>query len=104
MERRTVPGLLIIGLLVAAILLVGFNLAPGSIAISQASGSQSNAPNTIQIEMFNQSVAASSNPAAAGKSQLGPDATMGQTASMLAAETLLLDTSIYSVDIPLVIR
>lgn len=104
MERRTVPGLLLVGLLVAAILLVGFNLAPGSIGSFQATGSQSNAPNTIQIEMLEQSLAASSNPAAAGKSRLGPDATTGQTASMLAAETLLLGTNFYSVDVPLVIK
>ncbi len=104
MERKKVPGALFIGLLVTAILLAGFTLAPGSIRSFQTAGTQSNAPNTIQIEMLNQGEAPLSNPVNSGKSQLGPDATVGQTAAMLAAETLLLDTTSYVVDMPLLIK
>jgi hypothetical protein len=95
---------LALALLAAATLLAGFNLAPGSIGSFQASGSQSNSPNTSQIELPKQGEAAFSNPVEGGKSQLGPDATVGQTSAMLAAETLLLDTNIYSVDVALVIK
>ena len=104
MERKTIPGALFIGLLVAAILLAGFNLAPGSIGSLQTAGTQSNAPNTIQIEMLKQGEAQLGNPVESGKSQLGPDATVGQTAAMLAAETLLLNTNAFSVEIPLMVR
>jgi hypothetical protein len=104
MERKTIPGVLFIGLLVTAILLVGFTLAPGSIGSFQTAGTQSNAPNTIRIDMLKQGQAPLSNPVESGKSQLGPDATVGQTAAMLAAETLLLNTGAYIVDMPLVIK
>jgi hypothetical protein len=103
MGGESVPRLLFTGLLVMAILLVGFNLAPDSIKSLYTSGSQSNSPSTSQMEML-LNEATFNNPVEGEKSQMGPDATVGQTAAMLAAEILLLDTSVYNVEIPLVIK
>jgi hypothetical protein len=102
MERGPVPSLLRIGLLVTAILLVGFYMAPGCIGSSHASGSYPDSPSTSQMEML-QEQATLSNPLESGKSQLGPEATVGQTAAMLASE-LLLDTGSFSLDMPLIVR
>jgi hypothetical protein len=102
MERRTVPDLFLIGLLAAAILLAGFNLAPGFRGSYQRSTFQSSSPNTSQIEAL-KAQAGFNNPVAEAKSQLGPDATAGQNAAMLAAE-LLLSQEPFVVDMPLLIR
>jgi hypothetical protein len=103
-ERRTIPGLLLIGLLAAAILLAGFDLAPGSLGASQATGLQSKAPTTGQIAALQQGEAAFSHAVESSKSQMGPEATAGQNAAILAAETLLLSQGPYVVDMPLVVK
>jgi hypothetical protein len=102
MERRSVPGLFLIGLLAAAILLAGFNLAPSFLGSFQASASQSNAPTTSQIEML-KAQAGFNNLVAGGESQRGPDATAGQNAAMLATE-LLLNQGPFVVNMPLLVR
>ena len=99
MERRSVPGLFLIGLLAAAILLAGFNLAPGLNGSLPGSTFQSSSPTTSQIEML-KAQAGFNNLVAGGENQRGPDATAGQNAAMLAAE-LLLNQGPFVVDMPL---
>jgi hypothetical protein len=102
MERRSVPGLFLIGLLAAAILLAGFKLAPGFSGSSQVSASQSNSPTTSQIEAL-KAQAEFDNPVAGSSGQSGPDASAGQNATVLAAE-LLLNQEPFTVDMPLLVR
>jgi hypothetical protein len=103
MEHRAIPNLLLIGLMVTGILLAGFTLAPASIGSSHISGSQSNSPTTLQITtLLNKET--SRNQVASGKSPLSPDATVGETAAMMASEILLLNMSTYNVEMPLITK
>jgi hypothetical protein len=102
MERRSVPGMFLIGLLAAAVLLAGFNLAPSFSGSSQAFASQSNSPTTSQIEAL-KSQAGFNHPAAGEEVQKSPQATAGQNAAVLAAE-LLLSQEPFVVDMPLLVK
>jgi hypothetical protein len=102
MERRSVPGLFFIGLLAVAILLAGFNLAPGFKGSTQAFASQSNSPTTSQIEAL-KAQAGFDHPVTSDGRQAGPEASAGQNATLLAAE-LLLSQEPFTVDMPLLVR
>jgi hypothetical protein len=102
-KGKPIPNLLLAGLLAAAMLLAGFTLAPGSRGVIHFPNLQAS-PNSLQVKSLSAGEAADSNPGASRTSQLSPEATVGENAAMLAVETLLLNTSTYRLELPVVIR
>jgi hypothetical protein len=102
-QGKPIPNLLLAGLLAAAMLLAGFTLAPGSRGVLHISNLDAT-PNTLQVKSLTAGMAADRNPGASRTSQLGPEATVGENAAMVAVETLLLNTRTYRLELPVVIK